>query len=500
MPLDIISLDLRTSREFWRSGSLHTQLTRLANRSGWSTPFTSNATRDSATSGSAPPLGVDYLSQVPPELHNIIFSHLEAPTTFSRDEQRAHARETASLALVSRLFLHRARIMLYSHLQLDIRENEYLAGRWHEMSKEDDTAIEQRYQEFACSYSKLGRVLIQSDHLAHLVTSIDIEVDNSAHNISPDPAARLLTCVLAKCSSIERIALRGSRNGQSPALLRAIVEADCHPRSISFDGSFCTQHDPDAVCPDCLDGVERFIQSRTNCLEELSLVDRETRFTHKTLERVLSRSDPVSFRLTRIELDPPLGRLSRMLQDLASPSVLEHLTLHINHLASRNERPSLPPLPSLASLTIIVPFLNERASLGPFIQLLSNLEVPSLTHLTLTGYVKLAEYATLSSIFRTTSAHGPALERLTSSLTSIDLTGFPLSTSHVNLVLDTCPLVRQLGIALPARLDESEVGGWNSAREAEVRTRCWRAGVELFTKERDAQEWIAAAREWRGRG
>lgn len=391
--------------------------------------------------------------------------------------------------------------MLYSHLQLDIRENERLASRWHEMSKEDDAAIEARYQAFVTNYSALGGVLLRSPHLACLVTSINVDVDNTGHNILADPAARLLTSVLKSCRSVERIALRGSVNGQSPALLRAIVDADCHPRALDFDGTFCRVLDADAVCPDCLDGVERFLSSRTSALKELSFVDRDTSYPQKVLTRAIR--PPYPFTLRSLEVNPYLHRLPFLVQDLASltaTKTLKHLTVHINFTQSRNItiRPPLPPLASLASLTIIVPFLNMRAAIAPLTLLLTGLDLPSLTQLTLRGYVKLPDHASLDAIFRTTSAHGPALEKLPSSILSLDCTHFPLSPAHLDIVLDTCTSLKHLGIALPAV--EADVGGWSSAKEELVRERCAARAVTLGVSRRDAREWMAASQDWRHAG
>lgn len=425
--------------------------------------------------------------------------HLRAPPTANPSEHSAHVREIASLCLVSRTFLPFGRALLYQDLHFRIKEDEHYATRWHEMSREDDAAIEERYQRWSTSFADLGRTLIASPHLAQSVRSIKIRIDNSGHNLLADPAARLLTSVLQACRSVERLAIKGSINGQSPALLRALVDANAQPRVLSFDGDFCSRVVEAEPCADCLDGLQRFFASRTAELQELTFVHQ---LPH-TSNRPLLRDPPPAPRLslTRLTINPVLQDMDFALSFFAYPSAhtLQHLTLHIFHIAQPTIAPSLSPLTSLTSLTLLTPFLTHKPAefISALSHLLSTLQAPSLTQLTLIGYTPLPPTVSLDSIFLPASALTSAFAFLPPSLILLDCSHIPLLPAHLVAALKACNWLEKLEYLLPDREGKEGAGGWSEAGEENVRMRCGERGVKTREWRLTAREWIGISRSWR---
>ncbi|ORY89723.1 hypothetical protein BCR35DRAFT_300161 [Leucosporidium creatinivorum] len=451
------------------------------------------------TPTSPAPAPIDYISQLPPELLEIIFQHLRAPSTPNSSDHSANAREIASLCLVSRTFLPFARALLYQDLHFKVKEDEHYASRWHEMSQEDDTAIEERYQRWSTSFADLGRTLIASPHLAQFVKSISIRVDNSGHNLLADPAARLLTSVLKACRSVERIAMKGSINGQSPALLRALVDADAQPRALSFDGDFCSRVVEAEPCADCLDGLRRFFTSRTIELQELTFVHQLPFTSIRPLLR--DPPPPLQLNLTHLTINPVLQDMEFALSFFARPSAqtLQHLTLHIFHIAQPTTMPSLSLLTSLTSLTLLTPFLTHKPSefIAALTHLISTLRAPSLTHFTLIGYTPIPPAASIDSIFLPTAALTPAFAFLPRSLKSLDCSLMPLLPGHLVAALEACERLERLEYLVPNREGKEEAGGWSEAGEEQVRSGCEERGMTRRVMRLTSREWIGISRSWR---
>lgn len=405
----------------------------------------------------------------------------------------------ASLCLISPTFLPFGRALLYEDLHLVMREDESLTGQWHEMSTEDDDAIEYRYQRFSTSFAELGRSLVEHEHLGSLVKSVTVQVDNSLHVLEPGPAARLLTSVLKACRTVDRITIRGSAGGQSPALLRAIVDADSHPSSFAFHGGFCWPIGEDRPCGDCLDGISRFLRSRTSALQDLAFVHPSFLAAVKVLAWATWPSPPL--RLRRLTINPLLHDLDWLLAAFTSPSSLQDLTitLHLLRIPSF-PLPSLDDFPNLTSLTLINPSVTTPRDefLATLTQLLSTHASSSLERLILQGYTHHNPYAPRKALYAPTAELDSVLALLPRSLTHFDATLFPLSPPHVLTVLETCTSLRWMGYVVPQGGGE-DMGGWSSAMEEEVRTKCVQRGMRVWAVRRSATEWDEISKKWRQR-
>lgn len=369
------------------------------------------------------------------------------------------------------------------------------------MSGEDDAAIEERYQRWSTSFADLGRTLIASPHLAQSVRSIKIRVDNSGHNLLADPAARLLTSVLQACRSLERIAIKGSTNGQSPALLRALVDADTHPRVLSFDGDFCSRVVEAEPCADCLDGLQRFFASRTAELQELNFIHQLSLGSIRPLSRALP--PPPNLSLFHLSISPVMQDMEFALSFYAYPSahLLRHLTLHIYRTAQTKITPSLSPLVSLTSLTLLAPFLTHTPVeyISALSHLLSSVRSPSLSRLTLIGYTPLPPDFGLASIFLPASVSArltSAFAFLPTSLISLDFSLMPLLPKHLVAAIETCHRLEKLEYFLPDRQGQDEAGGWSEVGEEMVRMRCEERGVKTRVKRFTVREWIGISSSW----